>query len=145
MAVTIREKLIKQKPYLHFNQCTIQLFLSLNSCRNWFVNSTPDAGPRGTGRVREDAGEHELEQGELLWRSIFVFQLKFATILWGGASATPWASYNVSAVKNYNATGNVVGFENKNIFVLHTLKSAIHSLLQRWRWSCKFRSRRIGS
>jgi hypothetical protein len=51
-------------------------------------------------------------------------------------------SYNASAVKIYNATSSHVRFENKSIVFLN-VKSFI--LLQRWRYSCKFKSRRIGS
>jgi hypothetical protein len=52
------------------------------------------------------------------------------------------ASYNASAVKIYNATSSLVRCENKTIFFSHDKHS---SLLQRWRCSCKFKSRRIGS
>jgi hypothetical protein len=51
-------------------------------------------------------------------------------------------SYNASAVKVYNATGSLVRFENKKVFS-STLKNAL-ALLQRWRCSCEFKSRRIG-
>jgi hypothetical protein len=44
----------------------------------------------------------------------------------------------------YNATGSLACFENKKIFY-YTLKNAVHRLLQRWRCSCKVKSRRIGS
>jgi hypothetical protein len=52
------------------------------------------------------------------------------------------ASYNAGAVKFYNGTSSPVRFEN-NIFLLYFKKRP--SLLQRWRCSCKFRSRRIGT
>jgi hypothetical protein len=52
------------------------------------------------------------------------------------------ASNNDSAVKIYNATCSLVSFENKNILFYYEKCS---SLLQRWSYSCKFKSRRIGS
>jgi hypothetical protein len=52
------------------------------------------------------------------------------------------ASCNASAVKIYNATSSLVRFENKNIFFATNKR---YSLQQRWRRSCKFKSRRIGS
>jgi hypothetical protein len=51
-------------------------------------------------------------------------------------------SYNASVVKIYNATNSIVYFRDKKYFSL-VLKWS--SLLQRWRCSCKFGSRRIGS
>jgi hypothetical protein len=42
----------------------------------------------------------------------------------------------------YNATGSLARFENKNIRIYFEKR---YSLLQRWRCSCKFKSRRIGS
>jgi hypothetical protein len=57
--------------------------------------------------------------------------------------ANPTTSiYNASIVNFYNATGNKARFENKNILFYFEKRS---SLLQRWRCSCKFKSRRIGS
>jgi hypothetical protein len=53
------------------------------------------------------------------------------------------ASYSASVVNFYNATGSLVRFINKNTFFLYSKKRS--SLLQRWRCSCKFESRRIGS
>jgi hypothetical protein len=53
-----------------------------------------------------------------------------------GANPT-FASYNASVVNFYNATGSLVRFINKRIFVLHIQKRT--SLLQRWRYSCKFK------
>jgi hypothetical protein len=50
--------------------------------------------------------------------------------------------YNASDVNFYNATGSPARFENKNILFYFEKRS---SLLQRWRCSCKFRGRRIGS
>jgi hypothetical protein len=50
-------------------------------------------------------------------------------------------SYNASVVI-FNATGSLARFENKSILVFFEKRS---SLLQRWRCSCKFNSRRIGS
>jgi hypothetical protein len=58
-----------------------------------------------------------------------------------GANPT-FASYNASVVNFYNATGTLARFENKNI-IFYILKRS--SLLQRWRCSCKSKSRRIGS
>jgi hypothetical protein len=52
-------------------------------------------------------------------------------------------SYNACVEKNYNATGSLVRFATKNIFFYFYEKPSI--LQQRWRCSCKFRSRRIGS
>jgi hypothetical protein len=52
------------------------------------------------------------------------------------------ASYNASAVKIYNATSSLLRFENENNFYKFEKRT---SLLQRWRCSCKFLSRRIGS
>jgi hypothetical protein len=52
------------------------------------------------------------------------------------------ASYNVSVVNFYNATGSLARFESKNILYYFEKRS---SLLQRWRCSCKFKSRRICS
>jgi hypothetical protein len=46
------------------------------------------------------------------------------------------------AVNFYNATDSLACFENK-IFLLYLEKRS--SLLQRWRYSCKFKSRRIGA
>jgi hypothetical protein len=60
--------------------------------------------------------------------------------MYSGANPTI-ASYNASVVYFYNAAGSLSCFENKNIF-LHWKKRT--SLLQRWRCSCKFKSR-IGS
>jgi hypothetical protein len=42
----------------------------------------------------------------------------------------------------YNATGSLARFKNKNILFCFEKHS---SLLQRWRCSCKFKNRRIGS
>jgi hypothetical protein len=50
--------------------------------------------------------------------------------------------YNASVVNFYNAMGSLARFENKNILFYFEKRS---SLLQRWRCSCKFKSRRIGS
>jgi hypothetical protein len=50
--------------------------------------------------------------------------------------------YNASVVNFYNATGSLARFENKNILFCFEKRS---SLLQRWRCSCKFKNRRIGS
>jgi hypothetical protein len=52
------------------------------------------------------------------------------------------ASYNVSVVNFYNATDSLARFENKIFFLYLGTRS---SLLQRWRCSRKFKSRRIGS
>jgi hypothetical protein len=62
-------------------------------------------------------------------------------------SANPGANpttsiYNASVVKFYNATGSLARFGNKNISFYFEKRS---SLLQLWRCSCKFKSRRIGS
>jgi hypothetical protein len=46
------------------------------------------------------------------------------------------------AVNIYNGTSSLVRFENKHIFFCFERRS---SLQQRWRCSCKFLSRRIGS
>jgi hypothetical protein len=50
--------------------------------------------------------------------------------------------YNASVVIFYNATGSLARSENKNI-LFYFEKHSI--LLQRWRCSYKFKSRRIGS
>jgi hypothetical protein len=50
--------------------------------------------------------------------------------------------YNASVVNFYNAMGSLARFENKNILFCFEKRS---SLLQRWRCSCKFKNRRIGS
>jgi hypothetical protein len=50
--------------------------------------------------------------------------------------------YNASVVNFYNATGSLARFKNKNILFYFVKRS---SLLQRWRCSCKFKNRRIGS
>jgi hypothetical protein len=50
--------------------------------------------------------------------------------------------YNARVVNFYNATGSPARFENKNILFYFDKRS---SLLQRWRCSCEFKSRRIGS
>jgi hypothetical protein len=50
--------------------------------------------------------------------------------------------YNASVVNLYNATGSLARFENKNILFYFEKCS---SLLQRWRCSCKFKNRKIGS
>jgi hypothetical protein len=52
------------------------------------------------------------------------------------------ASYNASAVNFYNATGSLARFETKIMFFFFEKRS---SLLQRWRCSSKFNSRRIAS
>jgi hypothetical protein len=52
------------------------------------------------------------------------------------------ASYIAGVVNFYNAKGSIARFENKNISYHFEKRS---SLLQRWRCSCKFESRRIGS
>jgi hypothetical protein len=57
-----------------------------------------------------------------------------------GADPTT-TSYNASVAIFYNATNSLAHFENKNIFFYIEKRS---SLLQRWRCSCKFKSRRIG-
>jgi hypothetical protein len=49
---------------------------------------------------------------------------------------------NAGAVNFYNATDGLARFENKNI--LFYLEKRC-SLIQRWRCSCKYKSRRIGS
>jgi hypothetical protein len=51
--------------------------------------------------------------------------------------------YNASAEKIYSPTSSLVRFENK-IFS-SALKNALAYYIQRWRCSCKFRSRRTGS
>jgi hypothetical protein len=51
-------------------------------------------------------------------------------------------SYNASVVNFNSATGSLARFENKNILFYFEKRS---SLLQRWRCSCKFKNRRIGS
>jgi hypothetical protein len=51
-------------------------------------------------------------------------------------------SYNAIACKIYNAAGSLARFVNKNILFYFEKRS---SLLQRWRCSCKFKSRRICS
>jgi hypothetical protein len=50
--------------------------------------------------------------------------------------------FNASVVIFYNATGSPARFENKNILFYSGKRS---SLLQRWRCSCKFKSRRLAS
>jgi hypothetical protein len=50
--------------------------------------------------------------------------------------------YNASTVIFYKVTSNLVRFESKNILFCFEKPS---SLLQSWRCSCIFRSRRIGS
>jgi hypothetical protein len=50
--------------------------------------------------------------------------------------------YNASVVIFYNATGSLARFENKNILFYFKKRS---SLLQSWRCSCKFKSRRTVS
>jgi hypothetical protein len=57
-----------------------------------------------------------------------------------GANPTT-VSYNASVVKIYNTTNSIPRFSKKTFFPY--LKRC--SLPQRLRWSCKFRSRRIGS
>jgi hypothetical protein len=52
------------------------------------------------------------------------------------------AIYNAGGVKSYNATSSLVRFETKQ-FSSNLKKRS--SLLQRWRCSCKFKSRRVGS
>jgi hypothetical protein len=47
---------------------------------------------------------------------------------------------SASVVNFYNAMGSPACFENKNISFYFEKRS---SLLQRWRCSCKFKSRRI--
>jgi hypothetical protein len=56
-------------------------------------------------------------------------------------SASAVKIYSASAVKIYSATNSPVRFENNIFFYAEKLSS----LLQRWRCSFKFRSRRIGS
>jgi hypothetical protein len=58
-----------------------------------------------------------------------------------GANPTT-ASYNASVVNFYNATDSLARFENKIVFFYFQKRT---SLPQRWRCSCKLRSRRIGS
>jgi hypothetical protein len=50
--------------------------------------------------------------------------------------------YSASVVYFYNAAGSLACFENKNILFYFENGSG---LLQRWRCSCKFKSRWIGS
>jgi hypothetical protein len=60
-----------------------------------------------------------------------------------GANPTT-SSYNASVVKIYNATSSLhSAFSKQKIFSSALKKRSI--LLQRWRCSCKFKSRRIGS
>jgi hypothetical protein len=54
---------------------------------------------------------------------------------------TTWI-YNAGAVIIYTAVSSLVRFKNRNIFFYFKKHS---TLLQRWRCSCKFRRRRIGS
>jgi hypothetical protein len=54
------------------------------------------------------------------------------------------AIYNASVANFYNATGSLARFENKKKNILFYIEPS-SSLLQRWRCSCKFESRRIGS
>jgi hypothetical protein len=65
----------------------------------------------------------------------------FSIYAFAGANPTI-ASYNASAVKFYSATSSLVRFENRFFFFYFEKCS---SLLQRWRCSCKFKNRRIGS
>jgi hypothetical protein len=62
--------------------------------------------------------------------------------LWPGADPTT-ALYSASAVKMYTATSILVRFEIK--ICSSTLKNALAYYIQRWRCSCEFGSRRIGS
>jgi hypothetical protein len=76
-----------------------------------------------------------------------VFQLKENMLMWVQEYVEPDAnstivSYNASAVKIYNQTSSLVLFENKNVFFYFETRS---SLIQRWRCSCKFGSRRMDS
>jgi hypothetical protein len=71
------------------------------------------------------------------WKSAEKNVSHFFPHAFSGANPTI-VSYNVSAVKIYNATRSLVRFENKNIFF--RLKRS--SLLQH---NCKLRSRRIRS
>jgi hypothetical protein len=52
--------------------------------------------------------------------------------------------FNASTVKIYNATSSLVRFTNKKVYS-SIIKNALAYHLQRWRCSCKIRSRRIGS
>jgi hypothetical protein len=59
------------------------------------------------------------------------------------AGANPTiASHNASVVNSYNTTSSLARSEIKSIFLFFEKRS---SLLQRWRRSCKFGSRGIGS
>jgi hypothetical protein len=49
--------------------------------------------------------------------------------------------YNASVVNVYNTMGSLARFKNTNILFYFKKRSS----LQRWRCSCKFKSRRIGS
>jgi hypothetical protein len=68
--------------------------------------------------------------------------LKFYTRVTAKPGANPTiASYNASVVHFYNSMSSLARFK-KNSFFYFEKRS---SLLQRWRCSCKFKSRRIGS
>jgi hypothetical protein len=54
----------------------------------------------------------------------------------------PTTSINSASVANFYDTGSLARFENKNISLYSEKRS---SQLQRWRCSCKFECRRIGS
>jgi hypothetical protein len=76
--------------------------------------------------------------------AVVIYERRVSSWVWNfhpGANPTI-ASYNASVVNFYNATGSLARFKNKNIlFYL----GKVPSLLQRWRCSCKFKDRRIGS
>jgi hypothetical protein len=77
---------------------------------------------------------HPMHSGDAMWK---IWLLALMT----GANPTILI-YNASVVIFYKATGGLVRFVNKNIF---SLLKKCSRLLQRWRCSCKFKSRRTGS
>jgi hypothetical protein len=153
------------KPYKTIITNLIWPNLSINYGRNWFVKSTPGmpaaphtpspslppptsfgvngfpahpfagdecreslgSSPRSGSVTDEDGAVHSPNSG-FKWKS---------PIPSSGANPTI-ASYNASAAKVYNATSSLVHFEN-NILFNYEKRS---SLLQRWRCSCKYNSRR---
>jgi hypothetical protein len=83
-----------------------------------------------------------LSEKELAFEMVlFETGILFCSKQFPGANPTI-VIYSASVVNFYNATGSLARFENKNILLYFEKRS---SPLQRWRCSCKFKNRRIGS
>jgi hypothetical protein len=91
-------------------------------------------------KMEGQGGEGEAQGAATPPKKYFTLEPILHTIVFYNTSVVNF--YNASVVNFYNATGSRARFENKNILFYFEKRS---SLLQRWRCSCKFKNRRIGS